>query len=77
MRYSSFNEYFDKYCEEFLEEFLKEVEEGNYMNNDEDFFEFMSYKFESSIGDSSGKQNDQYGLVHVCEINLTLFVSFF
>ena len=51
MKYISFNDYFDKYCEEFLEEFLAEIEEGNYVNTDEDFFEFMSDKFESSIGD--------------------------
>ena len=51
MKYISFSEYFDKYSEDFEEEFLLEVEEGNYVNSDEDFFEFMSYKFESSIGD--------------------------
>ena len=51
MRYISFSDYFDKYSEDFEEEFLEEVGEGNYMNSDEDFFEFMSYKFESSTGD--------------------------
>ena len=51
MKYISFSEYFDKYSEDFEEGFLKEVEEGNYVNTDEDFFEFMSYKFESSIED--------------------------
>ena len=51
MKYISFSEYFDKYSEDFEEEFLEEVEQGNYVNTDEDFFEFMSYKFESSIGD--------------------------
>ena len=42
MRYISFSDYFDKYCEDFEDEFLEEVEEGKYMNTDEDFFEFMS-----------------------------------
>ncbi len=51
MKYISFSEYFDKYCEDFEEEFLAEVEHGNYRNTDEDFFEFMSYKFGSSIED--------------------------
>ena len=41
MKYISFSEYFDKYCEDFEEEFLEEVEQGNYVNTDEDFFEFM------------------------------------
>ncbi len=39
---------------------LEEVEEGNYMNSDEDFFEFMSYKFESSIGDYEDQKYDEY-----------------
>lgn len=59
MRYISFSEYFDKYSEDFEEEFLEEVEQGNYMNNDEDFFEFMSYKFESSIGDYEDRKYDE------------------
>ncbi len=60
MRYISFSDYFDKYCEDFEEEFLEEVGEGNYMNSDEDFFEFMSYKFESSIGDYEDQKYDEY-----------------
>lgn len=60
MRYSSFSEFFDKYCEEFLEEFLEEVEQENYVNTDEDFFEFMSYKFESSIGEYEDQKYDEY-----------------
>ena len=60
MRYISFSEYFDKYCEDFEEEFLEEVEQGNYMNSDADFFEFMSYKFESSIGDYEDQKYDEY-----------------
>lgn len=59
MRYISFSDYFDKYSEDFEEEFLEEVGEGNYMNTDEDFFEFMSYKFESSIGDYEGQKYDE------------------
>ena len=60
MRYISFSEYFDKYSEDFEEGFLKEVEAGNYVNTDEDFFEFMSYKFESSIGDYEDRKYDEY-----------------
>ncbi len=60
MRYISFNEYFDRYSEGFEEEFLLEVEEGNYVNTDEDFFEFMSYKFKSSIGDYEDQKYDEY-----------------
>ncbi len=60
MRYISFNEYFDRYSEGFEEEFLEEVEEENYMNTDEDFFEFMAYKFESSIGDYEDQKYDEY-----------------
>ena len=60
MRYISFSEYFDKYSEDFEEGFLKEVEAGNYVNTDEDFFEFMSYKFESSIGDYEDQKYDEY-----------------
>ena len=60
MRYISFSDYFDKYCEDFEEEFLEEIEQGNYMNSDEDFFEFMSYKFESSIGDYEDQKYDEY-----------------
>ena len=59
MRYISFSDYFDKYSEDFEEEFLEEVEEGKYMNSDEDFFEFMSYKFESSIGDYEDQKYDE------------------
>lgn len=59
MRYMSFSEYFDKYNEDFEEEFLEEVEQGTYMNTDEDFFEFMSYKFESSIGDYEDQKYDE------------------
>ena len=60
MKYISFSDYFDKYCEDFEEEFLKEVKQGNYVNTDEDFFEFMSYKFESSIGDYEDQKYDEY-----------------
>ena len=60
MRYISFSDYFDKYSRDFEDEFLEEVEEGKYINNDEDFFEFMSYKFESSIGDYEDKKYDEY-----------------
>ena len=60
MRYISFNNYFNKYCEDFEEEFLKEVEEGDYVNTDEDFFDFMSYKFESSIGNYEDQIYDEY-----------------
>lgn len=60
MRYISFSDYFDKYSEDFEDEFLEEVEEGNYMNTDEDFFEFMSYKFELSIGDYEDQKYDEY-----------------
>ena len=59
MKYISFSDYFNKYCEDFEEEFLEEVEEGNYMNTDEEFFEFMSYKFESSIGDYEDQKYDE------------------
>ena len=59
MKYISFSDYFDKYSEDFEEEFLKNVEEGNYMNTDEDFFEFMSYKFESSLGDYEDQKYDE------------------
>ena len=60
MRYISFSEYFDKYSEDFEEDFLLEVEQGNYRNTDEDFFEFMSYKFESSISDYEDQKYDEY-----------------
>ena len=60
MRYISFSEYFDKYCEYFEDEFLEEVEHGNYLNTDEDYFEFMSYKFESSISDYEDRCYDEY-----------------
>ena len=60
MRYISFSDYFDKYSEDFEEEFLEEVEEGNYVNTVEGFFEFMSYKFESSIGDYEDQKYDEY-----------------
>ena len=59
MRYISFSDYFDKYSEDFEEEFLEEVEEGKYMNTNYDFFEFMSYKFESSIGDYEDQKYDE------------------
>ena len=59
MRYISFSNYFDKYCEDFEEEFLLEVEEGSYVNTDEEFFEFMSYKFESSIADYEDQIYDE------------------
>ena len=60
MRYISFSEYFDKYSEEFLEEFLEEVEAGNYVNTDDGFFDFMLYKFESSIGDYEDQIYNEY-----------------
>ena len=60
MKYISFSEYFDKYSEDFEEEFLEEVEQGNYVNSDEDFFEFISYKFRSSIGDYEDQKYDEY-----------------
>ena len=60
MKYISFSEYFDKYSQDFEEEFLEEVEEGKYVNTDEDFFVFMSYKFESSIGDYEDRCYDEY-----------------
>ena len=59
MKYISFSDYFDKYSEDFEEEFLKNVEDGNCMNSDEDFFEFMSYKFESSIGDYEDQKYEE------------------
>lgn len=59
MKYISFKNYFDKYCEDFEDEFLLEVEEGNYVNTDEDFFDFMSYKFESSIADYEDQIYDE------------------
>lgn len=59
MRYISFSDYFDKYSEDFEEEFLKNVEEGKYMNTDEDFFDFMLYKFESSIGEYEDRCYDE------------------
>ena len=59
MRYISFSDYFDKYSEDFEEEFLLQVEQENYRNSDEDFFEFMSYKFESSIGDYEDQKYDE------------------
>ena len=59
MKYISFSDYFDKYSEDFEEEFLEEVEEGNYVNTVEGFFEFMSYKFESSIGDYEDRCYDE------------------
>ena len=59
MRYISFSEYFDKYSEDFEEEFLLEVEQGNYVNTDEDYFEFMAYKFESSIADYEDQIYDE------------------
>ena len=60
MKYISFSDYFDKYSEDFEEEFLLEVEQENYRNTDEDFFEFMSYKFESSIGDYEDQKYEEY-----------------
>ena len=60
MRYISFSEYFDKHSEDFEEGFLEEVEAGNYVNTDDDFFVFMSYKFESSIGDYEDQKYDKY-----------------
>lgn len=59
MKYISFSDYFDKYSQDFEDEFLEEVAEGKYMNTDEDFFEFMSYKFESSIGDYEDRCYDE------------------
>ena len=32
----------------------------NYINTNDDFFEFMSYKFESSIGDYEDRCYDKY-----------------
>ena len=60
MKYISFSDYFDKYCEDFEEEFLLEVEQENYVNTDKGFFEFMSYKFESSIGDYEDQKYEEY-----------------
>ena len=60
MRYISFSEYFDKYNKDFEEEFLEEVAQGNYVNTDVGFFEFMSYKFESSIGDYEDQKYHEY-----------------
>ena len=60
MRYINFNDYFDKYSQNFEEEFLLEVEQEKYMNTDDGFFEFMSYKFESSIGDYGDQKYDEY-----------------
>ena len=60
MRYISFSEYFDKYNQDFEEEFLKEVEEGNYVNTDVGFCDFMLYKFESSIGDYEYQKYHEY-----------------
>ena len=60
MRYISFSEYFDKYCEDFEDEFLLEIEQENYRNTDEDYFEFMAYKFESSIADYEDQIYDEY-----------------
>ena len=59
MKYISFSDYFDKYSQDFEEEFLLEVEQENYRNTNEDFFEFMSYKFESSIGDYEDQKYDE------------------
>lgn len=56
----SFSEYFDKYSQYFEDEFLLEVEQENYVNTDEDFFEFMAYKFESSISDYEDRCYDEY-----------------
>ena len=60
MRYISFSDYFDKYSQDFEDEFLEEVEGGKYVNTDEDFFVFMSSKFESSIGDYEDQKYDKY-----------------
>ena len=60
MKYISFSDYFDRYSEDFEEEFLEEVEEGKYMNSDEDFCDFMLYKFESSIGEYEDRCYDEY-----------------
>ncbi len=60
MRYISFSEYFDKYSEDFEEGFLLEVEQEKYRNTDEDFFDFMLYKFESSIADYEDQKYDEY-----------------
>ena len=60
MKYISFSEYFDKYSEYFEEEFLEEIKQGNYMNSDEGFFEFMVYKFGSSIEDYEDQKYDEY-----------------
>ena len=75
MRYISFSEYFDKYSEDFEEGFLLEVEQENYRNTDEDFFEFMAYKFGSSIGDYEDQKYDEYkdercGLWKLKQMNL-------
>ena len=59
MKYISFSDYFDKYSEDFEEEFLEEVAEGNCMNSDEDFCDFMLYKFESSIGEYEDQKYDE------------------
>ena len=60
MKYISFNNYFDRYSEGFDEEILLEVEQENYVNTDEGFFEFMLYKFESSISDYEDRCYDEY-----------------
>ena len=60
MKYISFNEYFEEYSADFEDKFLLEVEQGNYMNTDDAFFEFMLYKFESSIGDYEDRCYDEY-----------------
>ena len=60
MKYISFSDYFDKYSEDFEEEFLEEIEQENYRNSDKGFFEFMSYKFESSIGDYEDQKYYEY-----------------
>ena len=60
MKYISFSAYFDKHSQDFEEEFLLEVEQENYRNSDKDFFEFMSYKFESSIGDYEDQKYYEY-----------------
>ena len=59
MKYISFSDYFDKYCEDFDEEFLEEVEQENYRNTDDGFFEFMLYKFESSIADYEDQKYEE------------------
>lgn len=60
MKYISFSEYFDKYSQDFADEFLEECLEGKYVNTDDDFFEFMSYKFKSSIGDYEDQIYNEY-----------------